>query len=156
MPTSRSPTTNSAGTTTPFRSANKFAASPSPGELEQSFRLDAKALEAARSKRAPANRLGWAVQWGCVRMLGVSPPRTCPWSRRRWSVSPPSSWMSVRVSAVGRTRTASAPGAPVAATRRPDGRAPEGGGRTHPRPGRTRRVCRGEPDHGGSRAVVGS
>ncbi|WP_406514511.1 DUF4158 domain-containing protein [Streptomyces sp. NBC_00161] len=25
------------------------------------------------AKRAPANRLGWAVQWGCVRMLGVFP-----------------------------------------------------------------------------------
>ncbi|MEU9107429.1 DUF4158 domain-containing protein [Streptomyces xanthophaeus] len=45
----------------------------SPGELEQSFRRDTKALEAARSKRAPANRLGWSVRWGCVRMLGVFP-----------------------------------------------------------------------------------
>ncbi|WP_392892980.1 DUF4158 domain-containing protein [Streptomyces sp. LN699] len=51
----------------------RFAASPSPGELGQFFRLDAKGLEAARSERAPANRLGWAVQWGCVRMLGVFP-----------------------------------------------------------------------------------
>lgn len=39
----------------------RFAAEPSPGELEIFF----------RSKRAPANRLGWAVQWGAVRMLGA-------------------------------------------------------------------------------------
>ncbi|MCX5141873.1 Tn3 family transposase [Streptomyces sp. NBC_00338] len=51
----------------------RFAAVPSPGELEQFFRLDAQALALARGKRAPANRLGWAVQWGCVRMLGVFP-----------------------------------------------------------------------------------
>ncbi|MEH0557601.1 DUF4158 domain-containing protein [Streptomyces sp. B21-101] len=51
----------------------RFAAAPSPGELEQFFRLDAQALSLARAKRAPANRLGWAVQWGCVRMLGVFP-----------------------------------------------------------------------------------
>lgn len=51
----------------------RFAAVPTPGELEQFFRLDAQALTTARSKRAPANRLGWAVQWGCVRMLGVFP-----------------------------------------------------------------------------------
>ncbi|MCX4523599.1 DUF4158 domain-containing protein [Streptomyces anulatus] len=44
-----------------------------PGELEQFFRLDVRALAAARSKRAPTNRLGWVVQWGCVRMLGVFP-----------------------------------------------------------------------------------
>ncbi|WP_327267098.1 DUF4158 domain-containing protein (plasmid) [Streptomyces sp. NBC_01232] len=51
----------------------RFAAAPSPGELEQFFRLDPQALTLARAKRAPANRLGWAVQWGCVRMLGVFP-----------------------------------------------------------------------------------
>ncbi|MFE4330392.1 DUF4158 domain-containing protein [Streptomyces sp. NPDC056831] len=43
------------------------------GELEQFFRLDTRAPTAARAKRASANRLGWAVQWGCVRMLGVFP-----------------------------------------------------------------------------------
>lgn len=51
----------------------RFAAAPTPGELEQFFRLDERALGLARSKRAPANRLGWAVQWGVVRMLGVFP-----------------------------------------------------------------------------------
>ncbi|WP_406421283.1 DUF4158 domain-containing protein [Streptomyces sp. NBC_00873] len=51
----------------------RFAAAPTPGELEQFFRLDTQALTAARAKRASANRLGWAVQWGCVRMLGGFP-----------------------------------------------------------------------------------
>jgi TnpA family transposase len=49
----------------------RFAAEPSPGELEMFFRLDERALTHARSKRAPSNRLGWAVQWGAVRMLGA-------------------------------------------------------------------------------------
>ncbi|SOD67393.1 Phage integrase family protein [Streptomyces zhaozhouensis] len=49
----------------------RFATEPSPGELEQFFRLDAKALELARVKRRPATKLGWAVQWGTVRMLGT-------------------------------------------------------------------------------------
>jgi TnpA family transposase len=49
----------------------RFAAEPSPGELELFFRLDERALTHARSKRAPANRVGWAVQWGAVRMLGA-------------------------------------------------------------------------------------
>ncbi|MFJ3835517.1 DUF4158 domain-containing protein [Streptomyces sp. NPDC090054] len=97
-------------------------------ELPHHASADAKALEAARSKRAQTNRLGWAAQWDCVRMPGVLPTGD----------------PSVVPEAVVR----------VAATRRQDGRAPEGGGRTRPRPGRTRRVCRGEPDHGGSRAVV--
>ncbi|MEU9025805.1 DUF4158 domain-containing protein [Actinomadura sp. NPDC048394] len=48
----------------------RFAAEPLPGELEMFFRLDERALTHARSKRAPANRLGLAVQWGAVRMLG--------------------------------------------------------------------------------------
>ncbi|MFC5887242.1 DUF4158 domain-containing protein [Kitasatospora sp. CM 4170] len=30
-------------------------------------------MEAARSKRSPANRLGFAVLWGSVRMLGAFP-----------------------------------------------------------------------------------
>jgi hypothetical protein len=49
----------------------RFATEPSPGELEQFFRLDTRALELARAKRRPATRLGWAVQWGTVRMLGT-------------------------------------------------------------------------------------
>ncbi|MFG1755473.1 DUF4158 domain-containing protein, partial [Streptosporangium sandarakinum] len=38
------------------------------------FRLDASALERAWLKRRPHNRLGWAVQWGTVRMLGTFLP----------------------------------------------------------------------------------
>jgi len=49
----------------------RFAAEPSPGELEQFFRLDSEALGRARARRRPATRLGWAVQWGTVRMLGT-------------------------------------------------------------------------------------
>lgn len=49
----------------------RFATEPSPGELEQFFRLDTRALELARAKRRSATRLGWAVQWGTVRMLGT-------------------------------------------------------------------------------------
>ena len=49
----------------------RFATELSPGELEQFFRLDTKALGLARAKRRPATRLGWAVQWGTVRMLGT-------------------------------------------------------------------------------------
>jgi hypothetical protein len=40
-------------------------------ELEQFFRLDANALQALAGKRRPATKLGWAVQWGTVRMLGT-------------------------------------------------------------------------------------
>ncbi|MFC9460469.1 MULTISPECIES: DUF4158 domain-containing protein [unclassified Streptomyces] len=40
----------------------RFATEPSPGELEQFFRLDTKALGLTRAKRRPASRLGWAVQ----------------------------------------------------------------------------------------------
>ncbi|MEU2135247.1 DUF4158 domain-containing protein [Streptomyces sp. NPDC018352] len=49
----------------------RFAAVPTPGELEQFFRLDARARELAAAKRRDATRLGWAVQWGTVRMLGT-------------------------------------------------------------------------------------
>jgi len=49
----------------------RFAAEPTPGELERFFRLDARALALARARRRPATRLGWAVQWGTVRMLGA-------------------------------------------------------------------------------------
>ncbi|MFG2716368.1 DUF4158 domain-containing protein [Streptomyces goshikiensis] len=38
----------------------RFAAVPSPGDLEQFFRLDERALALACAKRAPANRLEWA------------------------------------------------------------------------------------------------
>ncbi|MEU2600215.1 DUF4158 domain-containing protein [Streptomyces hirsutus] len=44
---------------------------PSPGELEQFFRLDTKALGLTRAKRRPPTRLGRAVRWGTVRMLGT-------------------------------------------------------------------------------------
>ena len=40
-------------------------------QLEQFFRLDSQALGRARARRRPATRLGWAVQWGTVRMLGT-------------------------------------------------------------------------------------
>lgn len=33
--------------------------------------MDAATREVALSKRRPQNRLGWAVQWGTVRMLGT-------------------------------------------------------------------------------------
>ncbi|MFD8259602.1 DUF4158 domain-containing protein [Streptomyces griseoluteus] len=49
----------------------RFAPEPSPGELEQFFPLDAKALDLTRPKRRPPTRLGWAAQWGTVRMLGT-------------------------------------------------------------------------------------
>ncbi|MFC9285176.1 DUF4158 domain-containing protein [Streptomyces sp. NPDC057052] len=49
----------------------RFATEPSPGELEQFFRLATRALELARAKRRSATRLGWAVQWGTVRMLST-------------------------------------------------------------------------------------
>ncbi|MDR8412395.1 DUF4158 domain-containing protein [Nonomuraea sp. 3-1Str] len=49
----------------------RFPAEPSPAELEQFFRLDRSALDALASKRRSATKLGWAVQWGTVRMLGV-------------------------------------------------------------------------------------
>ena len=39
----------------------RFGAEPTPGDLEQFFRLDAKALELARARRRAATRLGWAV-----------------------------------------------------------------------------------------------
>lgn len=49
----------------------RFAAVPSVGELELFFRLTSQARESVGSKRRPATRLGWAVQWGTVRMLGT-------------------------------------------------------------------------------------
>jgi TnpA family transposase len=48
-----------------------FVADPSPYELERFFRLDAEGLGLLRGKRRDANRLGFAVQWGTVRMLGT-------------------------------------------------------------------------------------
>ncbi|MBF8186619.1 DUF4158 domain-containing protein [Nonomuraea sp. K274] len=50
----------------------RFPEEPSLAELEQFFRLDRAALEALAAKRRPATRLGWAVQCGTVRMLGMS------------------------------------------------------------------------------------
>ena len=49
----------------------RFAADPSPAELELFFRLDAGALRLLRRKRRDENRLGFAVQLGTVRMLGT-------------------------------------------------------------------------------------
>lgn len=49
----------------------RFAGDPTPQELEEFFFLDETALEFARTKRRGYNRLGWAVQWGTVRMLGM-------------------------------------------------------------------------------------
>jgi len=53
----------------------RFAQEPSPQELEAFFRLDEAALAMAGTKRRPHNRLGWAVQWGTVRMLGTFLPQ---------------------------------------------------------------------------------
>lgn len=49
----------------------RFPEEPSSAELEQFFRLDRSALDALASKRRPATKLGWAMQWGMVRMPGV-------------------------------------------------------------------------------------
>ncbi|MET8339544.1 DNRLRE domain-containing protein [Streptosporangium canum] len=49
----------------------RFPKEPSVAELKQFFRLDRPALDKLASKRRPATRLGWATQWGTVRMLGV-------------------------------------------------------------------------------------
>jgi len=49
----------------------RFVDDPSPADLERFFRMDAATRELASSKRRPHNRLGWAVQWGTVRMLGT-------------------------------------------------------------------------------------
>ncbi|MEV3927659.1 DUF4158 domain-containing protein [Actinomadura coerulea] len=48
----------------------RFPQERSPGELERFFRLDQAALEQVGERRSPAANLGWAVQWGTVRMLG--------------------------------------------------------------------------------------
>lgn len=49
----------------------RFPDELSVADLEQCFRLTPDALTLATSKRTPATQLGWAVQWGTVRMLGV-------------------------------------------------------------------------------------
>ncbi|WP_353961756.1 DUF4158 domain-containing protein [Streptomyces sp. NBC_01619] len=49
----------------------RFSREPSPQELEVFFRLEESALAMARTKRRSHNRVGWAVQWGTVRMLGT-------------------------------------------------------------------------------------
>jgi Domain of unknown function (DUF4158) len=51
----------------------QFAADPSPVELERFFRLDGDAWRLVGSKRRDENRLGFAVQWGTVRMVGAFP-----------------------------------------------------------------------------------
>ncbi|GAB3451230.1 Tn3-like element Tn3 family transposase [Streptomonospora sediminis] len=52
----------------------RFPAEVTVADLEQHFRLDSAALKAASAKRTPPTRLGWALQWGTVRMLGVFQP----------------------------------------------------------------------------------
>jgi hypothetical protein len=49
----------------------RFVADPSLLELERCFRLNAKAIGLLGGKRRDENRLGFAVQWGTVRMLGT-------------------------------------------------------------------------------------
>lgn len=48
----------------------RFVGDPSPGELERFFRLDEQGWRLLAAKRRDHNRLGFAVQWGTVRMLG--------------------------------------------------------------------------------------
>ncbi|TQN31697.1 TnpA family transposase [Haloactinospora alba] len=52
----------------------RFPAEVSVSELEQFFRLDSQARAMATAKRGPASKLGWTLQWGTVRMLGVFLP----------------------------------------------------------------------------------
>ncbi|WP_017575774.1 DUF4158 domain-containing protein [Nocardiopsis kunsanensis] len=49
----------------------RFPDELSVSDLEQCFRLSPDALSLARSKRTPATQLGWALQWGTVRLLGL-------------------------------------------------------------------------------------
>ncbi len=58
----------------------RFARDPTPGELERFFRMDSATLSLVASKRRDANRLGWSVQWGTVRMIGtfLSEPAEVP------------------------------------------------------------------------------
>jgi hypothetical protein len=49
----------------------RFRPEVSVAELEQFFRLDAKAPKTPAGKRRPATKPGWAVQRGTVRMLGT-------------------------------------------------------------------------------------
>jgi hypothetical protein len=48
----------------------RFAEEPSAGELERFFRLDGHGWALIPEKRRDHNRLGFAVQWGTVRMVG--------------------------------------------------------------------------------------
>ncbi len=48
-----------------------FAGDPSAYDLERFFRLDAEGSRLLKGKRRDENRLGFAVQWGTVRMLGT-------------------------------------------------------------------------------------
>ena len=49
----------------------RFVADPTPEELEKFFFLNEAALAEVRGRRRAHNKLGWAVQWGTVRMLGT-------------------------------------------------------------------------------------
>jgi hypothetical protein len=48
-----------------------FLGDPSAYDLERFFRLDAEGSRLLKGKRRDENRLGFAVQWGTVRMLGT-------------------------------------------------------------------------------------
>ncbi|MFG6201006.1 DUF4158 domain-containing protein [Nonomuraea sp. JJY05] len=74
----------------------RFRPEVSMAELEQFFRLDSRALEALASKRRPATKLGWALQWGTVRMLGTFLAEDPLDVRGRCWSSSPSSWASTR------------------------------------------------------------
>lgn len=49
----------------------RFVADLSPLELERFFRLDASAWRLVAPKRRHQNKLGFAVEWGTMRMLGM-------------------------------------------------------------------------------------
>lgn len=59
----------------------RFPEEPSAAELEQFLRLDRSALDTLASKRRPATKLGWAVQWGTV--WSSTKPVSCTASGRR-------------------------------------------------------------------------
>jgi hypothetical protein len=63
----------------------RFVADPTPEELEYFFFLDE-----VRGRRRAHNKLGWAVQWGTVRMLGTF-LTVIPgwWTCRRWCSGTP-------------------------------------------------------------------
>jgi hypothetical protein len=69
----------------------RFAAEPTLCELEQFFRLDARARELALARRRDVTRLGWAVQGAPCGCSARSCWTTRPGCRRRPSRSSPSS-----------------------------------------------------------------